>query len=198
MNYRKAYNNLIERAQNRNILGYSEKHHIVPKCLGGSNKKSNIVRLTAREHYIAHVLLVKIYPKERKLIYAAAYMCSSSKNHKGRSGNRIYEWLKIQRSKAMSELHKGKIVSEETRQKLREKNKNYRPSEDAKRRSREAQIGHPVSEETKKKISEANKGGKSRTGQQNTRCSCIKCKRETSVNSLSRHVCNPEYYRKTY
>lgn len=198
MNYWKAYNNLIERAQNRNILGYSEKHHIVPKCLGGSNKRSNIVRLTAREHYIAHLLLVKIYPKERKLIYAAAYMCSSSKNHEGRSGNRMYEWLKIQRSKAMSELHKGKIVSEETRQKLREKNRNYKPTPEAIEKQKEAQRGKKCSEETKKKISEANKGGKSRTGQQNTRCSCIECKRETSINSLSRHVCNPVYYRKTY
>jgi len=73
--------------------------------------------------------------------------------------------LKIARSAAMSELHKGKIVSEDTRQKLREKNKNYRPAEDAKRRSREAQIGHKTSEETKKKISISNTGGKSRKGQ---------------------------------
>lgn len=65
----------------------------------------------------------------------------------------------------MSILHKGKVVSEETRQKLREKNKNYRPTEDAKRRSREAQIGHITTEETKRKISIANTGGKSRKGQ---------------------------------
>lgn len=164
MNYKKIYDALIKRAQEREILGYVERHHITPRCLNGTDNISNIVHLTAREHYIAHLLLVKIYPGNQKLIYAAAMMCSSS-GRLNRSENRMYEWLKIRRAEAMSILHKGKIVSEETRQKLREKNKNYKPTEDAKRRSREAQIGHTTSAETKKKISVANTGGKSRKGQ---------------------------------
>ena len=40
---------------------YCETHHIIPKSEGGSNDKSNLVNLTAREHYIAHLLLWKIY-----------------------------------------------------------------------------------------------------------------------------------------
>lgn len=39
---------------------YFETHHIVPKSLGGTDDKNNLVNLTAREHYIAHLLLVKI------------------------------------------------------------------------------------------------------------------------------------------
>jgi 5-methylcytosine-specific restriction endonuclease McrA len=61
MNYQKLYDQLIERAKLRVLDGYCEKHHIVPKSLGGSNNKENIVSLTAREHFLAHWLLFKIY-----------------------------------------------------------------------------------------------------------------------------------------
>ena len=60
MNYQKIYNKLINRAKNRNIMGYVEKHHIIPKCLGGEDCKTNLVNLTPEEHYLAHQLLVKI------------------------------------------------------------------------------------------------------------------------------------------
>jgi hypothetical protein len=80
MEYLKIYNRIVERATNRNILGYIEKHHIVPKCLGGKNKKSNIVSLTAKEHYICHKLLCEIYPNENKLKYAFWRMCNVANN----------------------------------------------------------------------------------------------------------------------
>ena len=52
------------RKTNKKIHGaYYEVHHILPKSLGGSNDKTNLVMLTAREHFICHWLLVKIYPK---------------------------------------------------------------------------------------------------------------------------------------
>ena len=57
MNYKKIYENLMSRAKNRSILqGYTEKHHIVPVCIGGDNDKENIVKLTPEEHYLAHQL----------------------------------------------------------------------------------------------------------------------------------------------
>ena len=65
MNYIKIYNSLIQKRHNNPILKdqqYCEQHHIVPRCLHGSNNKSNLINLTAREHYIAHLLLRKIYP----------------------------------------------------------------------------------------------------------------------------------------
>ena len=40
---------------------YVEKHHIIPKSEGGTDEPDNLVNLTAREHYIAHLLLAKIY-----------------------------------------------------------------------------------------------------------------------------------------
>jgi hypothetical protein len=80
MEYLKIYNRIVERATNRDVLGYVEKHHIIPKCLGGDNKKSNIVSLTAKEHYICHKLLCEIYPNESKLKYAFWRMCNVANN----------------------------------------------------------------------------------------------------------------------
>lgn len=79
MNYQRIYNQLIERGkkENRKKLKhtnpdfvYYERHHIIPRCLGGSNDKENLVLLTAREHFLAHWLLVRIYPENSKLIFA--------------------------------------------------------------------------------------------------------------------------------
>jgi hypothetical protein len=60
MDYSKQYNLLMERAKDRVLEVYSENHHIIPKCLGGSDDKSNMARLTAEEHYVAHQLLTRI------------------------------------------------------------------------------------------------------------------------------------------
>ena len=58
--YTQWYYNIIQLAVNTQKNGYTERHHIIPKCLGGDNSKSNIVRVTAREHYICHWLLTKM------------------------------------------------------------------------------------------------------------------------------------------
>lgn len=64
--YGKIYYNLISKAQLENRSkkdGYFESHHILPKSLGGTNQKINLVLLTPREHYIAHLLLVRCVEK---------------------------------------------------------------------------------------------------------------------------------------
>lgn len=62
MNYKKTYQALINRAIKRcSIDCYTERHHIIPVALGGSDDDSNIAVLTAREHFIAHMLLAKIH-----------------------------------------------------------------------------------------------------------------------------------------
>jgi hypothetical protein len=87
VNYKNIYENLISRAKSRYLNGYVERHHIIPKCLKGSNDSSNIVLLTPEEHYLAHLLLVKIHPHNRSLLYAAKMMA-------GKGNNKIYGWLK--------------------------------------------------------------------------------------------------------
>lgn len=62
MNYQRHYDALIQKALNRSKPeGYTEKHHIVPRSLGGSDDPINLVVLTAREHAIAHLLLAHIH-----------------------------------------------------------------------------------------------------------------------------------------
>jgi len=106
MNYKLHYDKLIERAKNRKLDCYKEVHHIKPKCLGGLNDKDNLVELTAREHFIAHMLLVKINPKKYGLIKAVNMMCISSDNQ-NRSMNRMYEWLREKFSNEMSRSQTG-------------------------------------------------------------------------------------------
>lgn len=74
MNYQKHYNLLIKKALNRNIGCYLEEHHILPRCLGGSNDRSNLIKLTPEEHFLAHKLLTKMYPDNLKVLYAFNFM----------------------------------------------------------------------------------------------------------------------------
>ena len=84
MRYEYIYNQIIERAKNRVLVGYNEKHHIIPKCLGGDNSKENLVKLTFREHFICHRLLCKIYPKNSKIHHAFSSMVRVSKTNSKR------------------------------------------------------------------------------------------------------------------
>lgn len=63
MNYQRIYNEFInDRLLKQNkISGYSEKHHILPRSLGGDDSSGNIIRLTAQDHYFAHELLAAIH-----------------------------------------------------------------------------------------------------------------------------------------
>ena len=72
MDYKRQYENLIKSRLNRKIESdkYYEKHHIVPKCWGGSDNKNNIIYLTAREHYIAHWLLYRMRPYSNGVSFA--------------------------------------------------------------------------------------------------------------------------------
>lgn len=112
MNYKKHYTRLIERARDRVLEGYTEKHHVVPRCLGGSDDPANIVSLTAEEHYVAHQLLTKMYPDHDGLLYAAVLMSMNTNGN--RPKNKLYGWLRTKYSMRM----KGRVLSEETKQKI--------------------------------------------------------------------------------
>jgi len=63
MNYDRIYSEFIaDRLTKQPVKpDYFEKHHILPRALGGGNEKSNIIRLTPEDHYFAHCCLAKIY-----------------------------------------------------------------------------------------------------------------------------------------
>ena len=101
MNYKKHYDLLINRAKNRLLEGYTERHHIIPRCIGGSDDPNNLVDLTPEEHYVAHQLLVKIYPEEKGLLYAAHIMTRKSYKNNYRN-NKLYGWLRKKFSETFS------------------------------------------------------------------------------------------------
>lgn len=80
--YSQWYNNIVLRAKNRKIYTYTEKHHIIPKCMGGDNHNNNLVELTAKEHFVCHLLLVKMVQPEykQKLTHALWAMSTLKKS----------------------------------------------------------------------------------------------------------------------
>ena len=105
------YYYIIDRARSRLINGYTEKHHIIPKSLGGSNSKDNLVALTAREHFICHLLLTRMTQgqNKKKMILAVFYLTGKGKATRDNriKVSRLYENLKIQLSNIISEQKKG-------------------------------------------------------------------------------------------
>lgn len=115
MDYRAAYARLIERARGRELTGYCERHHVVPRCMGGGDEATNMVRLTPEEHYLAHQLLVKLNPGHTGLVWAASAMAGST--GKQQRSNKLYGWLRRRFAACMSNTHKGRTASPETRAK---------------------------------------------------------------------------------
>ncbi len=101
MNYQKIYDQLISRAKARNMMSYTETHHVVPRCLGGTDDPTNLVELTPEEHYVAHQLLVKLHKGNKKILSAAVIMCSNRVN------NKLYGWLRRRFSEAQSRAMAG-------------------------------------------------------------------------------------------
>jgi hypothetical protein len=112
--YSKWYFNIIDNAKNRSQLGYVEKHHIIPKCIGGSNDHYNLVKLTAREHFICHLLLIKmtVGKHKSKMAFAARSMIhltnkKQEKNRDFKVTSRIFEFLRKSQSKTKSSYKTG-------------------------------------------------------------------------------------------
>jgi len=124
--YEKWYNALIEKALTRNWTKksagcYVEQHHIKPRSLNGSDDKSNLVCLTAREHFVAHAFLCRFgdINQQRRMTNALTRFMSSNKT----ISSVMYDNCKKRYSKLISERLKGnkyrlgKVDSEETRKK---------------------------------------------------------------------------------
>lgn len=127
MNYKNIYYKIIENAKKETEngsrqLGYFEKHHILPKSLGGSNDENNLVKLTAREHFICHWLLVKMYDKgtnERYKMLCALWRMNNNgapdqKIHYINS--RAYEKLRIEFAERVSEINSKLQLGEQNSQ----------------------------------------------------------------------------------
>ena len=138
--YSQCYYSIINRAKSRVLEVYTETHHILPKSMGGSNDSSNLVELTAKEHYICHLLLPKMTEGEDryKMIYAYTIM-SGRKVY----GSRTYSFYREEYSAINSKLRSGEGNGMFGADRKGEKNTFF---------------GMKHSEETKTKISKNRKG----------------------------------------
>lgn len=174
------YSNLIlkalKRPQNKNELDfYSEKHHILPKCLCINDEKNdieNIVLLSLREHALAHKLLSKSIPSSHKLkrAYFGMFKARSDLQNKPRITSRDYEFFRKNTKQIFGRRGKengmyGKKHSEETRDKIRKKAIGRKASKETKEKmkinngkERNPFFGKIHSKETKKKIKEKSEG----------------------------------------
>jgi hypothetical protein len=168
--YKTWYHNITENAKNRPINGYVERHHIIPRSLGGSDNKENLVDLTAREHFICHWLLTKMYTGESKskMVYALNGMKRSNKfaqRYETKITSRVYENLKKEFSIIHSATMKGRLAhnkgvsaSEEQKEKNRLAAKGRVMSPESIAKGVAKRTGQKRSEETKLKMSLAAKG----------------------------------------
>lgn len=119
----------MARALGRTLQGYRERHHVIPRCMGGGDAAENIVELTAEEHYVAHQLLVKMHHGVVGLTLAAVRMAKQC------TGNKAYGWLR----RRYAAWRSTQSASMDTRAKMSK-----------------ARMGHRHRPETKAKISAAN------------------------------------------
>lgn len=169
--YTNWYYAIIDAASVRINNGYTESHHIVPKSLGGTNNKDNLVRLTAREHYICHLLLTRMVTgtNRTKMVYAL-WMISNMTDKKSarlyQSTRESFAELMKQRKHTpdtiakMSLVQSGKTISAEQRERLRVINtglvRNF--TNEHKENLSKAGTGRVITDEWKAKLSAANKG----------------------------------------
>lgn len=172
--YTALYTLLTTRAKGRVRTAYTERHHIVPQSLGGSNDKDNLVDLTAREHFICHWLLIKMTEGEdrSKMLYALNGMRAGNRFQQRYSSAitaRVYEKYRIEHAanhsltmKGKTPPNKGRQMSDEQKQLLRERAKANHLSGVYGTESQQKRIakvtGQKRTEETRKKMSIAHTG----------------------------------------
>lgn len=143
MNIYKLYNDIIERAKNRTLDQsiYTENHHVNPKCLIGYDDNYTVI-LTAKEHFVCHHLLTKMYPENSGLHYAFWSMCNQkSLGRDYKISSKIYSIAKENHSKHMSELLSGIPLTEEVKQKLRKPKSNTKNMKKPKSKSHKINNG---------------------------------------------------------
>lgn len=179
--YLTIYYRLVQRGQSRILLNDFERHHIIPKSLGGSNTPDNITCLTFKEHYICHLLLVKCLKEtgKAKRMLSALKMFTRKTVGRKKCFSRDYNLhrkicLANVKNLALSDLHKQRIGdgnrgkpkpprTAEHRQKIIIAKTGKPKSEEWKAKMREpGKRGHPHSQEAKRLMGVARKG--QRTG----------------------------------
>lgn len=140
MNYQKIYDDFIKDRKSKEALGYYETHHIIPKSSGGLDEESNLIKLSARDHFFAHLLLSRFAGHKMKI--ALQYMLYGkngiqSQNRYKPSSRRIgiiIEEANISRShilknRSFSEKHKENLSNAMRGRKAHNKGKGCSPQQ---------------------------------------------------------------------
>jgi ribosomal protein L37AE/L43A len=159
------YQRFIGFLRGQSVDGYAEVHHIMPRSLGGSDDADNLIRLTARQHFIAHWMLA------RALGGAAsrAFFMMSNFGKYGQVNSTTYQIARQEYAEQVSKQLTGKPsqcpFSDETKQKMREAKLGRSLREETKQKLRIAMLGQKRGPEFATKVSEAKRGrGNGRIG----------------------------------
>jgi ATPase subunit of ABC transporter with duplicated ATPase domains len=178
--YSKWYFNIIKKRKILSFEGYAEIHHILPKSLGGTNEAENLVKLTAREHFICHLLLTKIVNGHDTylMLSAVSWMVRTTDTRKNRY---------IPRASILYEFARNsyeKIRQDKTKKKISESLQRYY-QENPERRSKisdsmsKIHTGRKKTDQHKQRIGDAHRNIPKSLEQ-----------REKIANSVSQHVKN--------
>jgi hypothetical protein len=163
--YHKWYFNIIKKRSTLNYQGYTEKHHIIPKSLGGSNDNANLVNLSAREHFICHLLLMKMTEGQAKYkMVHAANLLRRLNNHYIAS-SKLFDMIRRECSLARIGIPCGT----ETKDKIAKKLRGRKLTQEHISNRTIAQTGLKRSDEIKEKF----KGPKSEKHKQNLSAALI-------------------------
>lgn len=102
--YTKIYYRIINSVTPEELMSYCENHHILPRSMGGSDDTSNIARISARKHFICHLLLTKMVDKNSPYYYKMvnAFMMMKANQKYRYMNSKLYNDLRTEFSKAMS------------------------------------------------------------------------------------------------
>lgn len=157
MNYALAYQRLIAKACARVCPeGYVERHHILPRSLSGSNDSSNLVCLTAREHFLAHVLLAKMHGGN---LWLPVVRMKTAKNG-SKANSRLYEIARSANALEVGKRLKGTTLTEAHKKKIGDSGRGAKRSSETKQKISAALRNKPKSEQHKQALAEANLGVK--------------------------------------
>jgi hypothetical protein len=163
--YTKWYYHIVEVARDRICDGYTENHHIIPKSLGGSNRKENIVSLTAKEHFICHWLLTKMVTETKhKYQMWNAFSCMLYRNNdhqeRYKINSRTFNSIKEQGAKIKSIMWSGENNPMYGIRGESSPNFGKKQTPEHIEKLRQSRIGRIRSEESKRKQSKSIKGRK--------------------------------------
>jgi len=109
------YIKFIDDCRGLTFTCYTEKHHIIPKSFGGDDNKNNILRIGARHHYIAHLLLARATnsPKMIKALHKMAYSKTGNVCRDYKISSRIYSYIREEHAKIVSAYSKNTVVAKQ-------------------------------------------------------------------------------------